>query len=143
MAKKQTLKGFSPIRAFKNDDVAVSNGVWRDIEDGAAKLLIARWGNPAHQEYLRVQREQNIDVLDKDNDESKALWDEISNRSISMHILKGWEGILDENGKAIEFTSEVAYDLLSQLPEFSNLVFSLSTESEQYRFFREREAVKN
>lgn len=143
MTKKSTLKGFSPVRKFKNDDDAISNGVWREIEDGAAKLLIARWNNPAHQAYMRAQHELHGKVLEKDDDVSAKKWEEITNFALANHILKGWDGIVDEYGDALPFSAETALQLIADLPEFGNLVFQLSSEVEQYRAFKVADAVKN
>ena len=62
---------------------------------------------------------------------------------MAAHILKDWEGIQDEEGNEIAFSEDAAYQLLSDYEEFSNLVFSLSTEVEQYRKYKEADAVKN
>lgn len=144
MAKKEALKGFSPLRRYKNDDAAVEQGVWREVEGGAAKLLIARFNNSAHQEYLRAERVKHANKLSENSKDNDDFLIELGNRAMSKHILKGWEGILDEDGVTpLPFNEDNAYKLLSEVEEFSTLVFNLSMDAEQYRLYREEDAVKN
>ena len=143
MAKSKS-KGFSPARKFAWNTEAQTEGLWRDIEGGEAKLKIARFNNPEHQAYLRRLREENSKLLENpDSEESQAKLAEIANKAMAAHILKDWEGIQDEESNDLPFSEEAAYQLLSEYEEFSNLVFSLSTEAEQYRKYKEADAVKN
>lgn len=143
MAKTKS-KGFSPARKFAWNTETQTEGLWREIDDGAAKLKIARFNNPEHQAYLRQLREENAKLLENpDSEESQTKLGEIANKAMAAHILKDWEGIQDEEGNEIAFSEDAAYQLLSDYEEFSNLVFSLSTEVEQYRKYKEADAVKN
>lgn len=143
MTKK--VKGFSPARKFKYDDKALNEGTWVEIEDGAAKLLIARFNNEAHAEYLRKERAKNTKLLEDDSSaESQKLLRDLGNRAMAKFVLKGWEGILDEDGESeLPYSEEAAFKLLDELEDFSNLVFSLSMEASRYRMYEEGRAVKN
>lgn len=48
---------------------------------------------------------------------SEERENEIMTRVLVDSSVVGWEGITDENGKAIEFNKDVAYELLKDLPE--------------------------
>lgn len=144
MTGKTQLKGFSPVRKFKNDENAVNNGVWCDIEGGVARLLLSRWNNEAHQAYARAEKEKHAKVLEKEGSlEASKVWEGITNRSLALHILKGWEGILDEDGNELPFTPENALKLVEELPEFGSMIFELSTDVERYRLYKVEDAVKN
>lgn len=148
MAAKQKLKGFSPTRRYKNDSAAVSGGVWRDYADGAARLLVARYQNPEHEAFIRAEREKHPEFTEggekADTAEAKAFFLELGNRGLAQFILKGWEGILDEDGETeLKYSSEAAFKLLTELEEFSDDVFRLSLEAEQYRAYKADAAVKN
>lgn len=137
-------KGFSPARKFAWNTEAQTEGLWREIDDGAAKLKIARFNHPEHQAYLRRLREENAKLLENpDSEESQTKLNEIASKAMAAHILKDWEGIQDEEGNDLPYSEEAAYQLLSDYEEFSNLVFYLSTEVEQYRKYKEADAVKN
>jgi hypothetical protein len=143
MAKTKP-KGFSPARKFAWNTETQTEGLWREIDDGAAKLKIARFNNPEHQAYLRRLREENAKLLENpDSEESQTKLNEIASKAMAAHILKDWEGIQDEEGNDLPYSKEAAYQLLSDYEEFSNLVFSLSTDVEQYRKYKEADAVKN
>lgn len=142
MTKK--LKGFSPARKFAWDTEATEQGVWRSVFDGAAELKIARFNNPKHNALLRRLREENDELLKDDStDEAQAKLLEISGLALAETVLVDWRGILDEDGNELPYSKEAAYDLLKNYEEFADLVFNLSLESEQYRRFKEGEALKN
>ncbi|WP_274584095.1 hypothetical protein V9W64_10890 [Neisseria leonii] len=146
--KAGALRGISLVRKYREDKKAVSEGVWRDYADGAAKLLIARFNNPGHSEFLRAERKKHSEILDdearSESPEATEILVEMGNRAMAKFILKGWEGILDEDGETpLPFSEENAYALLSEFDEFSAEVFRLSTEVEQYRLYKEADAVKN
>ena len=142
---KTKVKGFSVARSFKNDEAAVNNGVWREVFDGSARLLVARYNNDAHTAYLRTERAKEAKLLENsESEEAQKFLEDLGNRALAKHILKGWEGILDEDGETeVLFSEEAAYKLLTDYVEFSNLVFSLSMEVDQYRAYAEGKAVKN
>ena len=143
-AKKSALKGFSPVRRYTMDSDAETKGVWRDIEGGAARLKLARFNNPEHTALLRSLRNEHAEVLENPSTpEAQKVLEQIGNQALAAHILLDWEGILGEDGESpLPFTPENVAALLA-LEEFSALVFSLSTEVEQYRKYKEEKAVKN
>ena len=142
MSKK--LKGFSPARKFAWDKGAEEQGVWRTVFDGAAELKIARFNNPKHNALLRRLRDENEELLkDETTEKAQSKLLEISGLAMAETVLTDWRGILDEDGNELPYSNEAAYDLLKNYEEFADLVFNLSLETEQYRRFKEGEAVKN
>jgi len=142
MSKK--LKGFSPARKFAWGKGAEEQGVWRTVFDGAAELKIARFNNPKHNALLRRLRDENEELLkDETTEKAQSKLLEISGLAMAETVLTDWRGILDEDGNELPYSKEAAYDLLKNYEEFADLVFNLSLETEQYRRFKEGEAVKN
>ena len=138
MSKK--LAGFSPARKFSWNSEAESEGIWREAFGGTARLKVARFNNPAH----TAMRSEHEEVLkNRESEEGLRVLALIRNQAMASHILKGWEGIQDEDGKELPFSVEAAEDLMTRFEEFGNTVFQLSLDAEQYRKYREDDAVKN
>lgn len=116
---------------FTTDSTLELNGVWVDIGEGA-KLLVARVGNPRYRERLRAlmkpyKRQVRTDTLPEDLSEDMVL------RAFSETILLGWEGLEDEDGKAVPYSREKAYELLRDLRDFRAIVAEIAQEQETYR----------
>ena len=142
MSKK--LAGFSPARKFSWNHEAESEGVWREAFGGTARLKVARFNNPAHTAMLRKLRSEHEEALkNPESEEGQRVLALIGNQAMAAHILKGWEGIQDEEGKELPFSVEAAEYLMNRFEEFGNTVFQLSLDAEQYRKYREDDAVKN
>lgn len=116
---------------FTTDSTLELNGVWVDIGEGA-KLLVARVGNPRYRERLRAlmkpyKRQIRTDTLPEDLSEDMVL------RAFSETILLGWEGLEDDNGAAVPYSREKAYELLRDLRDFRAMVAEIAQEQEAYR----------
>ena len=143
MVKKNTVRGFSPARKFAWNKEAEIGGLWRDIEDGAAQLKIARFNNPEHTAFLRQVREENLKLIEVGGKEADEFLTDLGNKAMSKYILTDWKGIQDADGNEVEYSADVAYEMMTAYPEFSELVFSLSLDTERYRLYQEDKAAKN
>lgn len=142
MATKKVTKGFSPFRRFAMDKSAETEGVWFDYEEGS-RLLVARYGNLRHVAAERELERKNEIELDSDDITKVAELRMAMNVELfAKTVLKGWEGIVDENGKDFPYTYENAKTLL-ELPEFFGAVVDFASEIDRFRKFKEADAVKN
>lgn len=144
MTKKTAkIQGFSPKRKFSNDPVSEVDGVWFDYE-GGSRLLVARYGNPEHVKLERQLETKMASRLQTGDEHDKVdARMELNRRAFSRAVLKGWEGILDEDGETeLAYSPEAAEDLL-KLPEFFGAVFEFAHTADEFRKYREAEAVKN
>lgn len=143
MTKKAAkTQGFSPKRKFSNDPVREVEGVWFDYE-GGSRLLIARYGNPEHVKLERQLESKMAARLQSGDEHAKVdARMELNRKAFAQAVVKGWEGILDEDETELEYSPEAAEDLL-RLPEFFGAVFEFAHTADEFRKHREAEAVKN
>jgi len=119
------------ISRFATDLGLEEDGVWMDIGDGAS-LKVARVGNPRYRKRIAqltkpYKRQIRSDTLPED------LSDELVLKAFSETILLDWKGIEDDKGKAIKYSQEAAYKLLSGLRDFRSLVAEIAMEQEAFR----------
>jgi len=128
------------ISSFATDLDLEENGVWVDIGDGA-RLKLARIGNPA---YTKLQRELAKPLrqqLRRNSVPQDKLLD-IQLQLLSRTVLLDWEGLEDDKGKKIKYSTENAFQLMRDLKDFRRLVEE--TADEQATFARiEAEEVGN
>lgn len=122
--------GFN-IERFATDEKLETEGVWVEAGSGL-KLKIARLNNAAYEEELRrlgkpYMRQIRLGTVDGNVLETIAI------KATAKHVLKGWEGLEDENGKEIEYTTLKAEDILLKYRDFYKLVSEFAQEQELYR----------
>lgn len=122
-------------KQFATDKSREIDGVWIEVAEGL-ELLLARYGNKrfqnALQRYGRKIRNRvrtgNVDV-----DEMRK----ITARAMSECVVLDWKNLTetDETGKdvPVEYSSEKAYEYLTTMPDFYDLVVELSSDMEAYR----------
>jgi hypothetical protein len=98
--------------ATSKDDVQDEiDGVWIEYQEEDCKLLIARMGNPKNRKaYERAQAKYKSRGRRKDLTPDQNI--EVLARCLSESILLDWEGIMDMQGKALEYSREAAYQAL-------------------------------
>ena len=119
------------ITQFRTDPKKEQEGVWIDIGDGG-RLLIARLGNRKYQArqrelikpHVRAVRTGSLPI-------EKQL--EILLRNYSENVLMGWEGIQDEAGVDVPYSPEKAYEYLTELRDFRDMVTEFASEQALYR----------
>ena len=117
--------------SFKTDTTKESDGVWVDAGEGM-KLKLARYGNPKFDDYLRklstpLQRRLIDGTI------SQSAMEKLEMQAMSIHVLKGWEGLQDDQGKDIQYSPEVALELMTSARDFFKLVRELSQRADHYR----------
>lgn len=109
--------------AKRNDTEKFTAGAWVDIMGGRFK--VARAGNPTYMEALERHGKRKAQTK---ADEQRALM-----LAIADGILKDWESVEDENGKAIPYTRDNAVEVLQDNPELVSALLSEANDAENYR----------
>lgn len=119
------------ISSFKTDTALEVNGVWVDIGEGAS-LLVARVNNPKfvkeYREKLRPYRHSM---------QKKKLASDVEQRLVietsAKTILLDWKGLTDDEDNEIVYSVEKATELLTDLPDFRELVLEIANNMEAFR----------
>lgn len=118
---------------FVTNNAKELDGVWCDIGEGA-RLLIARAGNPDHENAVaQLERDYRSQSLAGDGELAPDVRRKIAIQALAKTILKGWEGLVDDNGGEMPYSPEAALQLLSQARDFRNLVSNLSMDRRRYQ----------
>lgn len=120
------------ITAFKTDATLETEGVWVDIGDGA-KLKVARLGNPEHKRIAQRLSRPHRGILEGKNLKAQAeVAERLGIQAAAQAILRDWEGLEEEDGTAIEYSTEKAMELLA-IADFRDLVLEIADSMEAYR----------
>lgn len=116
------------------------NGRWVDYK--GVKFLIARHNNT---EYNKKIVELLNSSEDKKLDEDTQLLNKEIARIYSETILLGWEGEVGFKGKAMKYSKENAFKLLSDpaMREFNDFISEEAAKAEAYKAKLEEEQEKN
>jgi len=119
-----------------------NEGVWVDCP-GGLRLRIARMGNANFRQYVMkhrkvIQRQMQFGGMEED----VSQLEEISLRGMASEILKDWENMVEKE-KKIKYSSDEAYRLLKEYPEFQRLVEGLAEDVELFRGEEEAKALGN
>lgn len=130
--KDKALKGVS-VRVCK------LNGAWQEWVEGeavadlvpkedTATINVARMNNKA---YTTFVQKQLITLGGSRRNRDVEKMDAIINRGIAKHILKGWDGFMD-NGAPLPFTEANAIQLMTDDPDFKAFVLEVADEQERF-----------
>ncbi len=133
---------FNPYKEFETDKEAEAEGVWVDLGDGA-KVLVARFSNPAHEKAIRRLQKPYRSILNSGRQLPKDVADDITVKSLVEAVLLGWEGMTDRDGAVLPYTPANADKLLRDLPDFRNVVATLAMSAETFRLEALRDAEGN
>lgn len=119
-------------------------GVWVPwFED--ATILVARHNNPRYIqrigklfEELRMQKGTNYKPTQED-------LEMVARKAASECLLLGWNGVTDDDGSYISYTSELGFTLFNDPShqDFYRLVLETAMNFELYRKRRAEQAAKN
>lgn len=134
------------ISRFRTDATKENEGVWvplgaPDDPDGF-QLKIARLGNPAYEEMLRKIGKPYVRAIRMGTADPKVIAD-LQKKAMAKHVLKDWKGLQDDDGNPIPYSVEKAYELMSTLPDFFDLVYSLAQEQDLFRAQLQEDSAKN
>lgn len=130
---------------FKTDTKKEMEGVWKDLyenDDGSvARVLLKRAGGsniPFSAELTKMMNKNRLILnIKKPNPAEQKEQNRISNviqaTCYGKHAILGWEGILDNDGKEIEFSTDKAIELMTALPDLTTIIAMASTDIANYR----------
>lgn len=134
---------------FKTDLTLEEKGVWLqigvDVDTGVAQEILVRYSaNKDAQRMITRLREPHKKQFRKGNIPDD-INETILTQVVAKHILIGWRGLLDDDGKEIEFTEEKALEILSDpaYKEFKADVGFASSQLESFRAEEVKEGSKN
>ena len=118
--------------AFNIDAVdtdAQSNGVWEEYQ--GSEFLIASTANIRYQKRLATLRKPLSRQIDKGTADPEEL-NRIFCKAISERILLDWKNVVDSNGKAIDYSPEIAQKSLETNDTFASWVLEVAGNQEFY-----------
>lgn len=106
----------NPHMMFATDKQKEVNGVVVDF--GEFQITVARAGgaNKAYQRMLVERFKPHKRAIDNETIDTDVL-EKLTIEVFSSTVVKGWSGVTDENGDALEFTTANCITLLTQLPD--------------------------
>lgn len=127
-------------KEFGTDKSLELEGVWQELGDGAS-VLVARAGNRNHAEELKrltapYRRQISLGKL------GAEVWEKISIESMASCVLLDWKGIKDD-GKVVPYSQANALRLLTDYPDFRDMISALANEMSAYQQTLIEEEQKN
>ena len=118
------------------------DGVWVDLEDAdKTLLLIARIGNPRYNSRMRARMKTQQYAL-KMKELSIEAQEAIVTEVISETVLLDWKN-LKYKGKAIKYSPTRAFEIMTQIKDFRNLVVEIADDMETFKIVSQEEDSKN
>lgn len=126
---------------FGIDQGKATDGVWHDIDETTA-VKVARLGNKKFQrraEALRKPYQFQIDNKTIDD----GLLEKITTQAIAETIVVDWKGFEDEDGNAVPYSPEAAFEYLMKYEEFKRHVLNWATNTATYKDKQAEDDEKN
>jgi len=96
---------------LKGNPKAEQEGVWEEYE-GNFKVKVARLGNPLYEAHLQRLMKPHLRKF-RGGSIPLELAASMTQKATARHILLGWEGLLDDDGKPIPHSVEKATEILT------------------------------
>lgn len=129
------------ISALKTNRQSEVEGIWVDGPEGL-RLKVARMGNPKYQAAVRRIGKPHARQL-RQLTADTAIVEDVSKRAVAETILLGWENLQDNDGKDIPYSSQKAYELFNEVPDFYTMVCEYASDVQLYRDDAMQEAQGN
>lgn len=132
---------------YLTDATLEEQGVWVRLRKGDAEVLVARAGNPRHEELVRRLRKKHGRGF-RGEDLPPEIEESIALDALSKTILLGWRGIegpipgIHEEEGEVPYSTENARALLKLSRDFKLEVVQCATEMEVFRREEEEAAKK-
>lgn len=123
---------------YKTDKTAEAEGAWVALDEGL-RVKIVRANHPEARK-MRRRLEKPYQAM---REVPEAAQEKITTQIIARVILKDWEGVTDEKGKAIPFSPDAAEKVFEQFPDFRDEVIALSLQRDTFKAEVVEEAAKN
>ncbi len=126
---------------FETNEQLEIDGVWEDLDDEGAGLLIARVGNKA---YLKAYQKVPIGVRRQLDSGSlpEGMGENIVCKLLARTILLDWRNLAND-GEEIPYNYENALKMLTSYKDFRDLVWTISTDQSRFREEALEEEAKN
>lgn len=125
---------------YATDEKKEVEGVWVELNDKGAKVLVARAGNKKYARMFSREYERHQRALEAKNDAADDLSDKVTIEIMAETILLDWQG-LTFKGELLPYSKENARKLLS-VKDFRVHITKLSNDFDSYRVAQEEAAVK-
>lgn len=116
---------------FGFDKELAEKGKWHDLP-GGGRVCVAKLGNPLYKaEIVRLQKPY-LAMLRSDKVDNTALIDTITIKAMAKTILTGFTDIILD-GEELEYSFENAVYLLTEFPDFREIISELSLSSMHFQ----------
>jgi len=115
---------------FKTDQSKEIEGTWVQVGEDA-KVLIARLGNSQYSKYLR-EISKPYRAMSRAGVLEIEVVEDLTRKAMAKHVLLGWEGIA-ENGVEVEYSTDKAYEFLTNYRAFYEMIESLAADITMFR----------
>lgn len=133
------MSGVNIFKKFGTDLKKETEGVPFYLDpQNEAYILVARYTN-RNKDFSRENAEIVKSTVGASEEEKEAQL----TTSFAKHLVKGWKGVLDENGDEIPFTLENADRLLQDLPELFEALLNFSLNRNNYGIDSVEKVAKN
>jgi hypothetical protein len=123
---------------YATDEKKEVEGVWVDLNDKGARVLVARAGNKKYARLFSREYEKHQRALESKTDEADALSDKLVVEIMAEAILLNWEG-LSFKGQSLPYSKENARKLLG-VKDFRTHISKVSNDFDAYRVAQEQAA---
>lgn len=117
-------------KKFATDDSYETQGRWVILGEGA-ELKIARTNTTRYKEVFRKTVEPYRQAIEMKTMDDKT-GDELLCKVYAECILVDWKG-LQEGGKAVPYSKELAYEYLTKFPDFRAFVKNSADQADLFR----------
>lgn len=117
---------------FNIDEITIdkeTSGVWAPFK--GSEFLIASSGCTKFQRLFAKLQMPHRKAIERKKLDPEIQMDLMA-RSLSMEIVKDWKDVVDNSGKAVDFTVKSAYDVLRGNSEFREFVTEFASEISNY-----------
>jgi len=128
-------------KTFKTDTAKEQEGTWVPLDDGTAKLKIARMNNPRYRE-AQQRKLQRYKMAARSKVVPDDVWEGILNELIAETILVDWEGITND-GKPYPYSVENAKQSLTELKDFREMVLGFADDMANFKASLDEATEKN
>ncbi|CTQ45771.1 hypothetical protein [Roseibium aggregatum] len=118
------------IGKFRTNKEAEIEGAWVDIGDGC-KVKVARANNSEYTKKMQKLSKPHAAQARAGN-LGEELATEILCEAMAETILLDWEGLKD-GGKVVPYSTNAAFEILRDVPDFRSFIFDLASEAAVFR----------
>lgn len=116
------------IADYKLDTGKKEEGVWLDLIDGARIKIAYNQSERVERKVLTHQEKSSFRGREQNFEEKAQMMMEI----FAEEVVLDWEGIDEEEGKPLPYSTENALKLLKECPPIKNFVFKESARIENF-----------